>query len=82
MVFALWLLMASIIWALSKVTSIDGITYRFVGLFGLVAALDWLLILVVGVLQCVALCVAVCCSVLWCVAGSGQGSHVRIRVCV
>lgn len=46
-VFGLWLVIAGVVWALSKITRVDGVTYRFVGLFGLVAALDWVVVLIV-----------------------------------
>ena len=46
-VFGLWLVTAGVVWALSKITRVDGVTYRFVGLFGLVAAVDWVVVLIV-----------------------------------
>jgi hypothetical protein len=46
-VFGLWLVTAGVVWALSKITRVDVITYRFIGLFGLVAAVDWVVVLIV-----------------------------------
>ena len=46
-VFVLWLVCSAVVWALSKTTRVDGLVYRFVGLFGLLAALDWVLVLAI-----------------------------------
>jgi hypothetical protein len=49
-VFALWLCVAGLVWGLSKIVRIDSIIYRFVGLLGVLAAGDWVLVLVVDIL--------------------------------
>ena len=46
-VFFLWLVTVGVVWVLSKVTTVDHVTYRFVGLLGLVASFDWVLTLAV-----------------------------------
>ena len=44
-VFVFWSMLAAVTWVVSKIGNVGTLTFRLVGLFGLVASLDWLLVL-------------------------------------